>query len=288
MKLKYKQLENESFDTVYVKRTDQPHLGKNWHFHQEYELIYFLEGQGIRIVGDHLSNFSKGELVLVGEWLPHLWRNEPTVSNQKEADYIIIKFLKSHEGINFFEMPEFFEIQKLLKRSQKGLLFSQQIASKVHDIIIEISQNNSFEKFLNLLKLLQILAEEDEALELSNLNFSQKIQNSSESRLQNVINYIFKNYAEQITLEDIADLSNMTVPAFCRFFKNCTNKTFINFLNEFRVGKACQFLISDEKSIKEICFEIGFNSITNFNRTFRTFKEMTPTDYRDKYMLIRA
>lgn len=288
MKLKYKQLDNESFDTVYVKRTNQPHLGKNWHFHQEYELIYFLEGQGIRIVGDHLSNFSKGELVLVGEWLPHLWRNEPTVSNQKEADYIIIKFLKSHEGINFFDMPEFFEIQKLLKRSQKGLLFSKHIASKVHDIIIEISQNNSFEKFLNLLKLLQILAAEDEALELSNLNFSQKIQNSSESRLQNVINYIFKNYAEQITLEDIADLSNMTVPAFCRFFKNCTNKTFINFLNEFRVGKACQFLISDEKSIKEICFEIGFNSITNFNRTFRTFKEMTPTDYRDKYMLIRA
>ncbi len=288
MKLKYKQLDNGSFDTVYVKRTDEPHLGKNWHFHQEYELIYFLEGQGIRIVGDHLSNFTKGELVLVGEWLPHLWRNEPSVSNTKQPDYIIIKFLKSHDGINFFEMPEFFDIQKLLKRAQKGLLFSQDIAAKVHNHILEISESNSFLKFINLLQLLQLLADEEDVLELSNLNFSQKIQNSSESRLQNVINYIFKNYAEQITLEDIAELSNMTVPAFCRFFKNCTNKTFINFLNEFRVGKACQFLISDEKSIKEICFEIGFNSITNFNRTFRTFKDMTPTDYRDKYMLIRA
>ena len=244
MRLNYKQLDNQSFDTVNVRRTDQPHLGRNWHFHQEYELIYFLEGEGIRIVGDHLSNFSKGELVLVGEWLPHLWRNDLNISNNKQADYIIIKFLKSPEGINIFEMPEFFDIQKLLRRSQKGLIFSQNIASKVHKLIVEISENNNFQRMINLLQLLQILAQEEDVLELSTLNFSQKIQSSSENRLQKVINHVFKNYAEEISLEEIAELSNMTVPAFCRFFKNSTNKTFINFLNEFRVGKALS--ISDK------------------------------------------
>ena len=99
MQLQYKSITKEPTTSIYAKRVFEPYRGGNWHFHEEFELIYFLEGSGTRIVGDHISNFQKGELVLVGEWVPHLWRNDPIRSKEKETDFVIIKFSKNPEGI---------------------------------------------------------------------------------------------------------------------------------------------------------------------------------------------
>lgn len=284
MKLQFKQVEKNNFSSIYTKRTAQPYLGQNWHFHQEFELIYFLEGQGMRIVGDHISNFNKGELVLVGEWLPHLWRNDAMINTEeKPADYIIIKFLKSFEGVNLFSLPDLSDIRQLLLKSQRGLLFSNSVLPKVHDLIIELHESKSSHKLINFLRLLQILAQEEQAQPLSSPEFVLPTQVARENRLQKVINYIFTNYTQSITLEEISGIAFMTPPAFCRFFKNSTNKTFFHFLNEFRVGKSCQLLINGEKTVKEVCYEVGFNSLTNFNRAFKTFKKVTPTAYRSQY-----
>ena len=284
MKLQFKQVEKNTFSSIYTKRVAEPYLGQNWHFHQEFELIYFMEGQGMRIVGDHISNFNKGELVLVGEWLPHLWRNDAIINVEEgQADYIIIKFLKSFEGVNLFSLPELSEIRQLLLKSQRGLLFSQAALPKVHDLIIELHESKSTNKIINFLRLLQILAKEEQVQALSNPEFVLPTQVAKENRLQKVINYIFTNYTQPITLEEIAGVAYLTPPAFCRFFKNSTNKTFFHFLNEFRISKSCQLLINGEKSIKEVCYEVGFNSLTNFNRAFKTFKKVTPSAYRSQY-----
>lgn len=287
MKLEYKPIEKSTLDIIYVKRTNQPYRGMNWHFHQEFELIYFLEGQGMRIVGDHISNFNRGELVLVGGWLPHLWRNDSNQPSDTPADFIIIKFLKEFKGVNLFSIPELSKINQLLINSSRGLLFPETILPQVHDLIINLSKCKSSEKFLNFIQLLHILSQIEEYQPLATPEFVLPNQANHESRLQKVINYVFVNHTKTITLEEIAGIAFMTPPAFCRFFKNSTNKTFFQFLNEFRVGKSCQLLINGEKNIKQICYEVGFNSLTNFNRVFKAIKGQSPTEYRAAFKAMR-
>lgn len=287
MKLQYKSVEKDAFNTIYVKRIHKPHLGGNWHFHKEFELIYFLKGQGMRIVGDHISHFQKGELVLVGEWLPHLWRNDVTYEEERdtdeETDFIVIKFAKDFEGVNLFSLPELSEIKALLLAARRGILFSNQVLPELHELIIQLSESQSAEKLILFLRILQKLTRDENYKQLSGSGFATPVQASGESRLQNVINYISSNYSRTISLEEISGIAHMTPPAFCRFFKNSTHKTFSLFLNEVRISKACQLLINGEMSMKQICYEVGFNSLTNFNRTFRNFKGETPSVYRAKY-----
>ena len=286
MKLQYKPIEDAKLGSFHVKRIQEPYLGGNWHFHKEFELIYFLEGQGLRIVGDHISNFKKGELVLVGEWLPHLWRNEEGIDKGLNSDFIVLKFPKLLDGVNLFSLPEFSEIRSLLHNSKQGIHFSQQTVSRVHDSILKLMNKSSTEILIHSLKLLHQLSREKGYKLLSNANFNLPTEISRENRLQVVINFIFENYNKAISLEEISSVAYMTPPAFCRYFKSRTNKTFSQFLNDFRISRACQYLIDGEKSIKQICFDAGFNSMTNFNRTFKKSKGTTPTVFRSNYSVL--
>ncbi|MBX2872177.1 MAG: AraC family transcriptional regulator [Saprospiraceae bacterium] len=283
MKLTYKPINASTLDFIHVKRINQPYLGYNWHFHEEFELIYFLEGQGIRIVGDHISHFNKGELVLVGAWLPHLWRNDVVETHEQESDFIVVKFRRQFGQAHLFTLPELSNIKTLLKQSHRGLFFSPVTKDRIHDRMVQLAESQGAEKLILLLQVLQVLSEENEFMPLSSPEFIRPLQAAEENRLQTVINYIFDNHHKNIPLEEIAEVAFMTPPAFCRFFKKRTNKTFSHFLNEFRVGKSCQLLINSEKSIKQICYEAGFNSLTNFNRTFKTFKNITPSAYRKNF-----
>lgn len=285
MKLQYKSTEKDIRSSIYVKRVFQPYLGGNWHIHKEFELIYFLEGQGHRIVGDHVSHFQKGELVLVGEWLPHLWRNDADFDGK--ADFIVVKFSSEFLGVNLFSLPELTEIRKMLKKSRRGILFSPQTQILIGQTLLQLSESKSVEMLINFLKVLDILSKDDSYQLLSSPDFVLPATGPSENRLQKVITYISNNYSRSIKLEEISSIAHMTPPAFCRFFKNRTHKTFSHFLNEVRISKACQLLINGENSIKEICYEVGFNSLTNFNRTFRSIKGETPSSYRASYNLFR-
>jgi AraC-like DNA-binding protein len=286
MKLKYKQIENDSLSSIYTRRINQPYLGSHWHFHKEFELIFILKGQGMKIVGDHISNFTEGELVLVGEWLPHLWRNDPGIEGDNDVDYIVVKFSKDFNGVNIFSLPELNNIRQLLLRSHRGISFSLNRKDLIKEEILHLSTSYSSEKLIEFLKILEKLSKEDQYELLCSPGYSLPFQVLGENRLQKVINYIFDNYAVNLTLEDISEIAIMTPTAFCRFFKMRTNKTFSHFLNEVRVSKACQLLINNNISIKQICFDVGFNSLTNFNRTFRSFKGVAPTIFRKKYQIL--
>jgi AraC-like DNA-binding protein len=262
-------------------------VGGDWHFHKEYELIYFLKGHGMRIVGDHISNFQKGELVLVGEWLPHLWRNDEGTAKDSTVDFIVVKFPKTLDGVDLFSLPELSSIKRLLKESNRGLFFSKDIRSSVHKKLLQLSTSTSSEKLISFLSVLQKLAGSTDHKHLTGPSFSIPREVAGENRLHKVINHISTNYAQNITLDDISKIAAMTPPAFCRFFKARTNKTFSLFLNEVRISKACQLLINGESSIKRICYEVGFSSLTNFNRTFKNFKGISPSSYRDSYSIFR-
>lgn len=280
MELMYKKETREPISSLYVKHVREPVLDINWHFHEEYELIYIVQGNGVRLVGDNISNFQSGELVLVGPYIPHLWR---TTENISEADRIIIKFDEQPNGIDLFSLPEFENIRKLLLKASTGVSFNKEACQQVHDYMLAIAEEDGELKWINLLHVLKILSDSKDMESLSSPYMKNSPHNLEEKRLSKVINYISEYYDQDISLEKMADLASMTIQSFCRYFKKRTNKTFIQFLNEYRIGKACVLLIENELAISEIWCELGFNTSTNFNRIFKNMYGRTPMEYRKKY-----
>lgn len=281
MELLYKKETREPISSLYVKQVREPVLDINWHFHEEYELIYIVQGNGVRLVGDNISNFQSGELVLVGPYIPHLWR---TTENISEVDRIIIKFDEQPNGVNIFSLPEFEKIRKLLQKASTGVSFNKEACQQVHDYMLSIAKVNGELKWINLLQVLKILAEFQDVETLSSPYMKISSHNLEEKRLSKVINYISEYYDQDISLEKMADLASLTTQSFCRYFKKRTNKTFIQFLNEYRIGKACVLLIENKLTISEIWCELGFNTSTNFNRIFKNMYGCTPMEYRKKYV----
>ena len=280
MELLYKKETREPISSLYVKHVREPVLDINWHFHEEYELIYIVRGNGVRLVGDNISNFQSGELVLVGPKIPHLWR---TTENISVVDRIIIKFDEQPNGIDLFSLPEFESIRKLLLKASTGVSFNKEACQQVHDYMLAIAEEDGELKWINLLHVLKILSESKDMESLSNPYMEISPHNLEEKRLSKVINYISEYYNQNISLEKMTDLAFMTTQSFCRYFKKRTNKTFIQFLNEYRIGKACVMLIENELTISEIWCELGFNTSTNFNRIFKNMYGCTPMEYRKKY-----
>jgi AraC-like DNA-binding protein len=286
MELKYKLEEIGRENSFYLRREHRPYLEGNWHCHEEFELMYVLKGEGIRIVGDNLSNFGPAELVLVGPWIPHLWKNISNPDSDDTVDIIVVKFTQTIGGQELFLIPEFEKISNLLNQSLRGLLFSADTIAKLHDLIIKMTTCEGPDKIINLLLVLKELSESKNVDTLASTDYISPVFVPGENRLSKIINFISNNFTEQINLEELAEYAAMTPSSLCRFFKSKTTKTVFQFVNEFRIGKACQMLASGNLPITEICYSSGFNSLTSFNRDFKVLKKVTPREYKLKYQIL--
>jgi AraC-like DNA-binding protein/mannose-6-phosphate isomerase-like protein (cupin superfamily) len=287
MKLKYKTIHTKTKKALMVERINQRHFEQNWHYHEEHELIYYVKGKGTRVVGDNLSEFKERDLVLVGAGLPHLWKNSEDV--EKEGlDVIVIKFDTKHSVFSLLSTPEFGQINRLFHLSQCGVKFSVKAAKQIHELILAMISSEPAMQIILFLQVIQILSKSLDMELLASPEFSLPKTNSEEQRLHRIIDFLSNNYTNQLTLEDISNAAAMTPNSLCRFFKTRTNKTIFKYLNEFRVGKACELLINGEHSITEVCFETGFNSLTSFNRVFKEVKSVTPRDFKRKYQVLNA
>jgi AraC-like DNA-binding protein len=282
LKLQYKSLNESNFSSVYAKRKKAPYFGVNWHFHDEFELMYIIKGEGVRIVGDRMDYFNKEELVFLGSGVPHVFKNDKNAS-QNEVDYIVVKFNRIIGGQDLFKIPELAPINRFLKRAGKGLIFSDTTVMKLKKQLIKLAKSKNEDRIILLLKVLKILSAQEDYNELSTDTFLLKNTSAGEDRTKKVINYISENYNKNISLEDLASISYMTTNSFCRYFKNRTGKTAFQFIREFRINKACQMLINGEKNISQICFDTGFNSLSSFNRVFKSLKHISATEYKSKY-----
>ncbi len=282
MKLRYKSFNESNFSSVYAKRKKAPYFGVNWHFHDEFELMYIIKGEGVRVVGDRMDYFNKEELVFLGSGVPHVFKNDKNAS-QNEVDYIVVKFNRIIGGQDLFKIPELAPINRFLKRAGKGLIFSDTTVMKLKKQLIKLAKSKNEDRIILLLKVLKILSAQEDYNELSTDTFLLKNTSAGEDRTKKVINYISENYNKNISLEDLASISYMTTNSFCRYFKNRTGKTAFQFIREFRINKACQMLINGEKNISQICFDTGFNSLSSFNRVFKSLKHISATEYKSKY-----
>ncbi|MCG2613680.1 AraC family transcriptional regulator [Terrimonas sp. NA20] len=270
-----------------IRHDRQPNFGRVWHFHPELELHYTIQGEGVRFIGDNVSNFSDGELILVGENLPHTWRCHDKYYQHKDDLYveaIVLQFRPDCLGKELFGLPEAYLIPQLFERAKKGMNIRGIAKEKIVHFMQQSVQAGNLERIILLLQILKTLAETNEYSPIASAHAFYKSNESETLRLNKICTYTLSNYKKEITLEEIAGLSNLSVTSFCRYFKMMTRKTYLDFLVEIRVSHACRMLVEDNYPIGIVCFECGFNNLSNFYRHFKKVTGMKPFEYKKKYL----
>ena len=249
----------------------------NWHFHPEYEIVYISNGRGKRHIGDHISYFEDGDLIFMGPNLPHFGFTEELYEEHSE---IVVQMKEDFLGEAFLQKPEMAAIQQLFQRSRQGLSFGGETRRRVGRRLEEVMKMGHFERLLELLSILQELAHSEEYEMLNANGFAVEVNAQDQDRMESVFGYVGENFQEDANLDEAARRVNMTVPAFCRYFKKLTRKTFSQFVNEYRITHACRLLADDNLTIAGVSFESGFNNLSHFNRQFKNITGFSPRDYR--------
>ena len=268
-----------------------PHYPTPWHFHPEYELVLVLKSSGKKIVGDYISDFTEGDLTFMGPFLPHVYHNDQIYykgNSGLTAEAIVIHFKEDFAGTGFFDISEMEPVKKLLDDSVRGFGIKgctrRLIAPKMNRML----NIDGAMRIIELLTILNILAETEEKELLASPGFIQNFKMSGSERITKVCDYIMQNFTKNLTLRQVAKIANMTPNAFCSFFKHRTRKTFVNFLNEVRVGYACKLLSGERYNISEACYMSGFQNLSNFNRQFKKIVHKTPSHYRQDILLAKV
>lgn len=253
-----------------------------WHYHPEYELVYVEADTGIRHVGQHVSSYVGSDLVLIGSNIPHLNFDYGLKTDYKQ---IVVQLRNPFLGDAFQKTPEFDRIRQLLDRSYRGLSFGGETKRKVADQLRYMRELDHFAQLLQLLKVFQTLADSDEVTELNDWDTSVKLFMNDKIRMTSVYNYIHKHYNECPDVNEIAQQVHLSTAAFCRYFKKQTNMTFTDFVNQYRITQSKTLLLQG-KSVSEVCYEVGFESLSYFSKLFKKLAGMNASDFQKKYRVL--
>ena len=252
------------------------------HFHEEIELNFIKNAAGAkRVIGDHVEEISDIELVLVGSNLQHGWFTNNCKS--KEVQEITIQFHRDLFDEKFLQRNQLNFIKTLFQRSARGVLFSRETALSIMPRINELAQKHGFDSVLELMSILHDLSTSRNFRMLSDASFNKEVFSFNSRRVEKIMEHINANFGQNITLSDAAKIAGMTEVSLSRFFKLRTGKTFVNTLNDVRLGHASRMLIETTQSINEIAYKCGFNNMSNFNRIFKKKKDSTPKEFRNSY-----
>ncbi|WP_221390054.1 AraC family transcriptional regulator [Dyadobacter sp. NIV53] len=272
--------------TVTVQELKEPHFDPNWHFHPHYQLFTVLEGTGKRLIGDSIHTFGPGDTVFLGPDIPHLWRSDSAYFNSDSSLYthgVVLYFQEDFLGKDLLDKPEMLPIRQLLIDSKRGISYKGALQEHVCAELIALKNIEGFQSILRLLTLLDRLAHEEGGTPIASYGYVNTYKISETERMQKVHNYVLQHFSQDIRLGDVASLAGMSEAAFCRYFKARSNKTFIDFVNEIRIGHACKLLLEDQWTIAQIAYDSGFDSLSNFNRNFKRYIGHTPRDYKGNY-----
>lgn len=288
MKPYYTHITRGGQEGLTIVERNLPYFNSSFHFHPEYELAYISRGSGIRMIGDHSDRFGPGDLVLVGANLPHIWRSDPLFQEPQSAlrcCSTVIYFQKEIFGPGFYELAESKPLLQLLQLSSRGLEIREQTRERIIPLMEEIRQEEGLSRIILLLRMLDILSTSTDCYPLASLAFDHSFQQKDHQRMQNVFAYIQQNFARDISLAEIASVCHMTPPAFCRFFKAHTRLSFVDYLNDVRIGQARHLLAAnDPVSIAEVATRCGFRNLSNFNKLFKQKTGNTPRLFRREWL----
>ncbi|MBD0777543.1 helix-turn-helix transcriptional regulator [Maribacter sp. ANRC-HE7] len=277
----YKKLNAEFENSILIVQRTERLDSKTafWHFHPELELHYVNKGYGKRHVGNHISYFNNSQLLLIGSNLPHKGFTDGMINNGKET---IIQFKKEFLGETFFSLPQMKDINRLFERAKKGLLFNPKIKREIGPKIEDLINWDGYDRCIKFLDVLHELALSDDYRILNPEGFNFEVEPQDTAKIDIIYKHVNSNFKNQIPLEEVADAVSMTVPAFCRYFKKVTGKTFTKLVNEYRVVHATKLLQESQSSITDICYECGFNSFSHFNKMFKEITGKSASKYRSK------
>lgn len=272
--------------TSFSVRQDIPNINSRWHYHPEIELICFHKGGGTQFIGDHIKKFAAGDVVMLGSNLPHYWMfDEYLVDTEKHLPYsTVIHFEENFIGERFLHLPESRELKILLEKAQQGILVSGKEAEHVITLMGKVKQSSGFKRIISLMECLSALAEVEHLTLLSSIGFRYHEYDSENERLNAIYNFTLKNFMKKIELKEVAAITGLIPNSFCRYFKTRTGKTYNQFLLEIRIGYACKLLLDNTQSIKQVCFESGFNNFSCFHKNFKSITGYTPQGYQHTYL----
>jgi len=266
-------------NSILVKQHSEscPNTRAFWHFHPEIELVYINKGKGKRHIGNHISYFNNSQLILIGSNLPHNGFTDRLTSSGTET---LIQFLPEVLGDIFLNMPEMHDIAQLFELAKKGILYKPETKKLVGPKIEKLIEFQGITRILKLLDILSDLAKVEDYIILNADGYALETKQQDNDRINKIYKYINTNFQRHITLDEIADNVSMTVPAFCRYFKKTTGKTFTKLVNEIRIVHATKLLSESNSSIADICYECGFNNFSHFNKQFKEFTGKSAFNYR--------
>ena len=267
--------------TLYIQYYDGESFYEKLHQHKEIQISLIIEGGGTYVIGDCVGEFKKNDIFVIGENLPHIFKRD--IAFEKEAVMITLFFSKNSYGEYFFDLPEFEHFNAFFYDAVLGFeVLSNK--TKISSILSKINSYTKYEQFTAFLTVLTLISEAEKQT-LSSLINLKKYDGDEGKRMSDIFQFTMNNFHKEVTLDNVADIANMTPNAFCRYFKQRTNKTFVNFLIDIRIGNACKLLTkNNDLNITEISYKSGFNNLANFNRKFKSIKGVTPSDYRKKQL----
>lgn len=247
------------------------------HQHEEIQISLIVKGEGTLIVGDTINYYEQGDILVIGGHLPHVFKSDLNATSNSHM--LSLFFTRTSFGTTFFELEELQEISLFFNRAKNGFRITSS-KETILALFFELKEASKFDRFILLLKLLKLISSSNYK-SLSSFIYEKKYSDIEGKRIGDVFEYTMTNYQKDISLDAISEIATMTKNAFCKYFKKRTNKTYFQFLNELRIEYACKLLLANnEFSIAEIAFKSGFNNISNFNRQFKSIKDIRPSEYK--------
>jgi AraC-like DNA-binding protein len=264
-----------------------PHINNRWHYHKEVELIHFKKGEGTQFIGDNIKRFKAGDVVLVGSNLPHYWRFDDSYFEENAkvtADVRVAHFCEDFWGGNFLDLPETTNIKATLEKARRGLQITGRTRAAVAEALEDLLDADGPQRIILLIQALTTISTCKQLETLASIGFKHDFMEAENDRINDIYDFTLKNFKRPIQLEEIASVANISPNSFCRYFKSRTRKTYSQFLIEIRVGHACKLLIESGMSIKQLCYESGFNNFTSFHKYFKLITGKSPLVYQKEFI----
>lgn len=251
-----------------------------WHFHPEYEIVYVEAETGIRHIGDHISKYKESDLALIGPNIPHL---NFDYGVKTTVDTVVVQMKEHFLGTTFFALPEIAAINQLFERAKSGLAFYGDTKRKAGAQLKQLTTLTHFDQLIALLQIFHALALSNEVIELKSRPIANASVLKEQERLHKIYHFIETHYQQAIDVNEVAELSNLTTAAFCRYFKKSTHLTFTDFLNQYRINQARKLLLYD-KNVTETCYESGFENLSYFNKIFKKLTGENPSAFKKRHL----
>ncbi len=257
-----------------------PYRTVRWHFHPEYELHLVTATEGDRYVGDHIGAFCAGDLVLIGPNLPHNWISDIPGGESVAERCLVLQFTGDFIAACIATFPELRFVQPLLHEAYRGIRFEASVAGRVGPLMRDLLDASGARRIALFVGILDLLGQAEQRVPLAGIGFQPNQSAYLSTTMNLVLQHIGCNFTHELSEPDLAKLSRQSVSTFSRSFRKHTGMTFVQYVNSLRLELACQHLGQADLTITEICYAVGFNSVSNFNRQFLAVKGMTPSKFR--------